>query len=109
MAAHLRKGDIVYLDFTPQSGHEQAGRRPGVVVSRTEFNSHSNMACVCPVTHTQRDFPTHVQLPDGLAVNGYVLCEQAKFLDCKSRNAEVIGALPLHVMDTISDILHALL
>ena len=60
-----RKGDFVTLSFDPQSGHEQQGRRPALVVSNDLFNKHAGLAFVCPITNTDRSYPFHLPVPDG--------------------------------------------
>jgi mRNA interferase MazF len=59
-----QKGDLIILTFDPQSGHEQKGRRPALVVSNSLFNQHTGLAIVCPITNTKRDFPFHVAIGD---------------------------------------------
>ena len=76
-----KQGDIVLLDFTQQSGHEQAGRGPALVVSNDFFNNVTNMALVCPITNTVRFFPLHVALDERTLTTGSILCEQVKSLD----------------------------
>ena len=83
-----RQGDIIYLNFTPQAGHEQGGRRPALIASNDKFHKYTNMAMVCPITNTQRPFPLHVPLDDGTTTTGVILCEQIKSLDLEARNAE---------------------
>ncbi|MDO5111420.1 MAG: type II toxin-antitoxin system PemK/MazF family toxin [Clostridia bacterium] len=104
-----KQGDIIYLDFDPQAGHEQKGRRPAIVVSKTSFNARSSVTMVCPITHTQRPYPTCVALPEGIQTDGYVLCEQARFLDLHSRNANFVEATPDGFIKSISDIIIALI
>lgn len=89
-----RQGDIVTMDFTPQSGHEQTGRRPALVVSNDFFNKVTNMALVCPITNTVRPFPLHVALDDRTQTTGSILCEQVKSLDLSARKAMFIEKAP---------------
>ena len=76
-----RKGDFVSLNFDPQSGHEQCGRRPALVVSNTLFNQRTGLAIVCPLTNTDREFPFHVPIENDPKVTGYVMVEQVKSID----------------------------
>jgi len=85
-----RRGDAVWLSFDPQAGHEQAGRRPGLILSPQSYNQQRGLAIICPLTNQQRNYPFEVRLPDGLAVFGVVLADQLKSLDWKSRRAELI-------------------
>lgn len=86
-----RKGDFVTVTFTPQSGHEQKGRRPGLVVSNDLFNRHTGLAIVCPLTTADRRFPFHVPVLNHPNVSGFVMVEQVKSIDFRSRNAKRIG------------------
>ena len=64
MVTVFEQGDIVYLDFDPQAGHEQRGRRPALVVSNNLFNRVSSLTMVCPITHTDKGHPFHIRLDD---------------------------------------------
>jgi mRNA interferase MazF len=88
------KGDIVWLDFNPQSGHEQAGRRPALVISPIHYNEKTDLAIFCPITSQVKGYPFEVNLPDGFPVSGVILSDQIKSLDWKVRNAEFICNLP---------------
>ena len=91
MAAYVpRQGDIIALTFDPQSGHEQKGRRPALVVSKELFNRSTGMAIVCPVTNTDRGFPFHVPLPKESKLTGFIMVEQVKSVDFRSRCAKRI-------------------
>ena len=92
-------GDVVWINFNPQTGHEQAGRRPAVALSPWEYNSGSrNLAIFCPITTKGGDNPFEVVIPEGLAVKGVILADQVKNLDWRERNAEFWCALPHHVV-----------
>ena len=93
-----QQGDIIMMDFTPQSGHEQSGRRPAIVVSNDFFNKVTNMALVCPITNTLRPFPLHVALDDRTQTTGSILCEQVKSLDLASRKADFKEKAPLDIV-----------
>jgi len=94
-AAYLpARGDVVWLAFDPQAGHEQAGRRPALVVSPAAYNGKTGLALFCPVTSQVKGYPFEVLLPAGLAVNGAVLADQLKSLDWRVRKAEFICTLP---------------
>jgi len=90
MVKELKFGDIIWLNFTPQSGHEQAGRRPALVVSNDILNSHSNMVMVCPITTKIKPHPFHISLGGSHQIKGEILCEQVKMLDVIARNYEFI-------------------
>lgn len=104
-----RKGDFIAVTFDPQAGHEQRGRRPGLVVSNTLFNRHTGLCIVCPITSTPRDYPFHVAIPEGHGVSGYVMVEQVKSLDFHARRAERIGRAPAQVLDEALSLLDACL
>jgi mRNA interferase MazF len=88
------RGDVVWLQFTPRAGHEQAGRRPAVVISPREYNEKVGLCLCCPVTSQVKGYPFEVELPEGLEVAGAVLCDQVKSLDWRARRARRIGSLP---------------
>jgi mRNA interferase MazF len=103
-----RKGDFVALSFDPHSGHEQRGRRPALVVSNDLFNRHTGLCMACPVTHSRRDYPFHVQIPEGEKVTGVVMVEQLKSVDYRSRAATRIGVAPKAVLEETLAILDAI-
>jgi len=108
VAAYVpRKGDFVALTFDPQSGHEQRGRRPALVVSNDLFNKHTGLCIACPVTNSRRDYPFHVTIPDGCDVTGVVMVEQVKSIDFRARNVKRIGPAPAAVLDEALSLLDA--
>lgn len=110
MAAYVpRKGDFVAVTFDPQSGHEQRGRRPALVVSNDLFNKATGFCIACPVTNTRRDFPFHVSIPEGETVTGVVMVEQVKSVDYRARAVKRIGAAPESVLEEVLSILDACL
>ena len=108
MKAYLpRKGDFVAVTFDPQSGHEQKGRRPALVVSITLFNKHTGLAIVCPLTNTDRGFPFHVAVTKDPKVSGFVMVEQVKSIDFRARDAKRIGKASDRVLEEVLSILDA--
>ena len=103
------RGDLIWITFTPQAGHEQAGRRPAVVLSPREYHRKTAFVVVCPITTTIKGYPFEVVLPEGLAVVGAVLADQVKSLDRHVRDIEVVGKVPDAVMNEITAKLGALL
>ncbi len=101
------KGDFVAVTFDPQSGHEQRGRRPALVVSNTLFNQRTGLAIVCPVTHTDRVYPFHVAVANNPDVAGFVMVEQVKSIDFHARKARLIGKASDDVLDEVLSILDA--
>ena len=90
----FEQGDIVYMDFNPQAGHEQRGRRPAVVISNATYNKFSKMLMLCPITNTNKKHPFHIELDSRTKTTGVILCDQAKMLDVEARNAEFVERLP---------------
>jgi len=102
-----QKGDFVALTFDPQSGHEQRGRRPALVVSNTLFNRHTGLAIVCPLSNTDRNFPFHVAVVNDPNVTGFVMVEQVKSIDFRAREAKRIGRASDDVLEEVLSILDA--
>jgi mRNA interferase MazF len=92
------RGDVVWLSLDPQAGHEQAGRRPALVLSPVAYNGPVGLALVCPVTNRPKGYPFEVPLPDGLVVTGVVLADHVKCLDWRSRKATFICEVPEQVV-----------
>lgn len=92
------RGDIVWLTFNPQSGSEQAGRRPAIVLSPASYNGRVGLAIFCPITNQKKGYPFEVVLPDDIPVNGVILSDQVKSLDWRSRNAQFACHAPEEVI-----------
>ena len=92
------RGDVVWLQFNPQAGSEQAGRRPALVVSPKSYNGKVGLALVCPITSRIKGYPFEVELPGGLETHGVILCDQVKSLDWRARRATRFGSVPGDVM-----------
>ena len=107
MAAYVpARGDLIWLQFNPQAGHEQAGHRPAVVISPSSYNRRVGLALCCPVTSQVKGYPFEVLLPQGLGVEGAILSDQIKSLDWRVRKARRIGNLPNEVLrETVGKIL----
>jgi mRNA interferase MazF len=88
------RGDIVWIDLDPQAGHEQAGRRPALVVSPKDYNKKVGLAIFCPITNQIKGYPFETVLPSGLKVAGAILSDQVKSLDWVVRNTSFICKLP---------------
>lgn len=101
----FEQGDIVYMDFDPQAGHEQRGRRPALVVSNNLFNRVSGLTMVCPITHTDKGHPFHLRLNDTVKTDGVVLCDQARMLDLNSRRAEFVEKAPSELVAEAVDLI----
>ena len=96
------RGDVVWLTFDPHAGHEQAGRRPAVVVSPRTYNGKVGLALFCPVTTARKGYPYEVEIPTGQPITGVILSDQLKSLDWRARKAEHVCPLP---SDTLLDAL----
>ncbi len=103
-----RQGDIVYLDFNPQSGHEQKGKRPALIVSNKVFNSHLGLAFACPITNTDRGYPFHIKLHN-TKTSGFVMCEQMKSLDYNAREISFVEKVDSEIVETAMAILNSIL
>jgi mRNA interferase MazF len=101
MAYAPERGDMVWISFTPQAGHEQAGRRPAVVLSPKSYNQKVGLAIFCPITNQIKGYPFEVMLPKEASVTGVVLSDQVKSLDWRVRKAEFIEALPEEVITEV--------
>lgn len=110
MAAYTpRKGDFVALTFDPQSGHEQKGRRPALVISNDLFNQKTGLAMVCPLTNTDRKIPFHLKVPENCTLTGFVMVDQIKSVDHAARNAKFIDKTPPHFLADVLAVLDACL
>ena len=103
------QGDIIKFDFDPTLGHEQAGYRPAVVISRKIFNQKTGLVTVCPITGTSRQYPTWVALDGKTTTHGFVLCEHVKTIDVRARNPKYIEKVDDSVLDKILAIVNAII
>jgi mRNA interferase MazF len=103
------RGDIVWLNFDPQAGHEQAGHRPALVISPRTYNQRTSLALFCPITSRIKGYPFEVVLPDGLPIQGAVLCDQIKNLDWVARRSRLAAKLPETVLEDVLAKAHTLL
>ena len=104
-----QSGDVVWITLNPQAGHEQAGRRPALVLSPRSYNGKIGLAILCPITSQIKGYPFEVLLPTGLPIAGAVLSDQVKSLDWRARNAELICTLPDEIVSEIFQKLGTLL
>jgi mRNA interferase MazF len=99
-----RQGDIIVMDFTPQAGHEQSGRRPALILSNDILNQHSSVAFVCPITNTNKKHPFHIELDLRTKTTGVILCDQAKMLDISARNAQFLEKCPSDIWNVAKEL-----
>jgi len=101
------QGDITALSFDPQSGHEQRGRRPALVLSNTLFNQKTGLAIVCPLTTRDRKFPFHVKIHDTSDIEGFIMVDQVKSVDYNLRKAKFIKKVSIEDLNETLAILDA--
>ncbi len=102
MAKYIpEKGDFITLTFDPQSGHEQKGRRPALVVSNYLFNKATGLAIVCPITNTNRKIPFHLSVSASCSLTGFVMVEQVKSIDFTSRKAKFVEKAAPELIDDV--------
>ncbi|OMF68468.1 endoribonuclease MazF [Paenibacillus glucanolyticus] len=97
------RGDLVWIQFNPQSGHEQSGKRPALVLSPVTYNGKVGLALFCPVTSKAKGYPFEVVIPQDLPIEGVILSDQIKSLDWQSRQAKFICRVP---KETLNEVLH---
>ena len=103
------RGDAVWITLDPQAGHEQAGRRPALVLSPATYNGRVGLALFCPITSQVKGYPFEVPLPAGLSMKGVVGADQVKSLDWRARKAVRINTLPAEVVAQVLERLQTLL
>ena len=96
------RGDIVWLNFNPQSGHEQSGKRPAIVISPKEYNEKTGLGLFCPITSKIKNYPFEVKI-DNAKINGVVLSDQIKSMDWRTRNIEFIFKGTSDTVDEVID------
>lgn len=96
------RGDFVWLEFTSQAGHEQAGTRPALVLSPREYNRKVGLALLCPITSQIKGYPFEVVLPESGRLRGAVLADQVKSLDWRARRAKHAGTAPRRLLDDVT-------
>ncbi len=102
------QGDIVALSFNPQSGHEQKGRRPAMIISNKIFNKHLGLAFACPITNTKRNFPFHIEC-ESENITGFIMGEQMKSIDYNSRNIKFIEKASQKTINQILGIIDSIM
>ena len=103
------RGDLVYVDFDPQAGSEQAGRRPALVLSPAEYNSRTGLAIMCPITSKIKRYPFEVEVPPGGKLSGVVLSDHVKNLDWRARKTAFVAKASVTLLDEVLSKLNALL
>ena len=103
------RGDLVWLDFGPQAGHEQSGRRPALVLSPAAYNAKVGLALCCPITSQVKGYPFEVPVPEGAAIAGAVLADQVRSLDWRARRAGTCPTTSARVYGAVRELIGALI
>ncbi len=101
------KGDFIVATFDPQSGHEQKGRRPALVISNSLFNKATGLAIVCPVTNTNSNIPFHIEVSEKSSLTGFIMVEQVKSIDYMSRRVKFIEKTDDELLNEVLSVLDA--
>lgn len=96
------RGDLVWLTFDPQAGHEQAGRRPALVLSPAPYNRRASLALVCPITNQAKGYPFEVALPEGLSISGVILADHVKSADWAARRVQFAAKAPTEILAEVT-------
>jgi mRNA interferase MazF len=103
------RGDVVWITFTSQAGHEEAGRRPALILSPQAYNAKVGLALMCPITRQVKGYPFEVGIPEECEVIGVILSDQVKSLDWRARQAELLCQIPSHTVAEVLAKLNTLL
>lgn len=95
------------MNFNPQSGHEQAGYRPALVISNDKFNAVTKLAIVCPITNTNNSFPLHIPLDDRTKTTGVILCEHVRTLDLNARPNVFVEKISDDILENVINVIFA--
>ncbi len=101
----FNQGDIIEMDFSPQAGHEQKGKRPAIVLSNATLNQHSALVLVCPITNTNKKHPFHIELDERTQTTGVILCDQVKMLDVNARHARFKEKCPEDIWNDATELI----
>jgi mRNA interferase MazF len=102
-------GDLVWLTFDPQAGHEQRGRRPALILSPRIYNSKARLAIACPITSQVKGYPFEVALPAGGKMSGVILADHLKNLDWQARDVVFEAKAPADILTDVRERIRALL
>lgn len=104
-----KRGDIIWLQFDPQAGHEQAGKRPALVISPEAYNTKTSLLLACPITSQIKGYPFEVKIPSELQIQGVILTDQVKSLDWQARNAQFACQVPDYTVQEVTERIRILL
>ncbi|GHU44071.1 mRNA-degrading endonuclease [Clostridia bacterium] len=97
----FEQGTIIAFNFSPAEGHEQAGYRPALVVSKTILNKRTGQAIVCPITSKEKPYATRIALDETTKTQGFVICEHLKTIDTYARNVKVVECVSTEILDKV--------
>jgi mRNA interferase MazF len=103
-----KRGDIVWLNFSPQVGHEQAGMRPALVLSPERYNKKSGLMIACPITSKVKDYPFEVPISAN-KIKGSILADQMRNIDWNARKASYIETVPSHSLSQTQTLIELLI
>jgi len=101
------KGDFLIATFDPQSGHEQKGRRPALVISNSLFNKATELTIVCPITNKNRNIPFHIEVSEKSSLTGFIMVEQVKSINYISRQVKFIEKADDGILNEVLSVLDA--
>ncbi len=103
-----KKADLVLVNFSPQAGHEQQGRRPALIISNTKFNHRLGLALACPITNTDRGMPFHIPVNSD-KLTGFIMSEQVKSIDYKARKIQFVDKAKNSVINQVLGIIDSII
>ena len=98
------RGDIIWLNFDPSLGHEQSGRRPGIVLSSLKYNQKVGLAIVCPITSQEKGYPFEIRIPEGFKIRGVILSDQMRCIDLNERKVDLIFKIPPSIVEMVQSL-----
>jgi mRNA interferase MazF len=105
----FRQGDIVIVNFDPTLGHEQAGLRPALVVSKDMYNKITNQIVACPITSKAKPLPMRIPLDGRTKTRGYIMCDQIRTFDIAARSPKLAEKLPDDILDAVRQTISAII
>jgi mRNA interferase MazF len=105
----FKQGDIVIVNFDPTLGHEQAGRRPALIVSKDIYNKNTKQIIVCPITSKAKPLPMRIELDNQTKTQGYIMCDQIRTFDISARNPVFAEKLPEDILDIVKQTISAII
>jgi|LGVE01.1.fsa_nt_gb mRNA interferase MazF len=104
----VKQGDIIKLNFNPTKDHEQAGFRPVLVISNSNYHKYSDLVVVLPITSTDRKYPLHIKMDARTKTKGFIMCEQIKSIDFNARSCKIVESLPSDILNQVLSYISAI-